>query len=44
MPVKSNYYPLDDESKDLDAENTQYYQELIGMLGFLIELGHIDIL
>ena len=31
-------------SKKLDAEGTRYYQELIGVLRWAIELGRVDIL
>ena len=40
MLLKSNYHI----SKEFDTERTQYYQELIGMLRWAIDLARIDIL
>jgi len=37
-------HPAEDTSKELDAEGTRYYQELIGVLRWAIELGRVDIL
>ena len=39
-PVVSNYHLAEDTSTELDAEGTQYYQELIGVLCWAIELTH----
>ena len=43
-PFASGYHPLEDTTKELDAEGTRYYQELIGVLRWAIELGRVDIL
>jgi len=40
----SNYHLSEDTSKELDAEGTRYFQELIGVLRWAIELGRVDIL
>ena len=37
------YRPEDDVSPELDQNDTTYYQELIGVLRWAIELGRIDI-
>ena len=43
-PYKSAYHPAHDTSAELDAEGIQYFQELIGMLRWAVELGRVDIL
>ena len=43
-PCASNYHPAEDTSKELDAAGIRYYQELIGVLRWAIELGRVDIL
>ena len=43
-PYVTGYHPSDDTGKELDAEGTQYFQELIGVLRWAIELGRIDML
>jgi hypothetical protein len=44
-PVSSqSYRPELDQSRELDAKRGQYYQSLIGVLRWICELGHIDIL
>lgn len=43
-PLKSNYRPEMDDSPELKAEGVQYYQELIGVLRWAVELGRVDIL
>ena len=42
-PLTTGYRPEDDISPELDADDTTYYQELIGILRWAIELGRIDI-
>ena len=44
MPFVTGYHPSEDTSKELDAEGMRYYQELIGVLRWAIELGRVDIL
>ena len=43
-PLPSGYHPAEDVTKELDASGTRYYQELIGVLRWAIELGRVDIL
>ena len=43
-PFVTGYHPSDDTGKELDAAGTQYFQELIGILRWAIELGRIDML
>ena len=43
-PFFSGYHPSTDTSKELDAEGTRYFQELIGILRWAIELGRVDML
>ena len=43
-PFVSGYHPSEDMTKELDSEGTRYYQELIGVLRWAIELGRVDIL
>ena len=40
----ATYHPADDVTKELDADGVQYYQELIGVIRWAIEIGRIDIL
>jgi hypothetical protein len=43
-PMTNSYVPELDGSPELDADDTQYFQELIGMLRWATELGRVDIL
>ena len=45
-PMKSAYRPeLElDNTAELKAEGVQYYQELVGVLRWAVELGRVDIL
>jgi Reverse transcriptase (RNA-dependent DNA polymerase) len=43
-PYHHNYKPEIDVSEVLDSEATTWYQQLIGMLRWICELGRIDIL
>ena len=38
-PLKQDYKPEEDKSKELDPEDAAYYQSLIGVLQWIIELG-----
>ena len=42
-PIQSTYHPELDESPELDAEDALYYQSLIGVLRWIVELGRVDI-
>ena len=44
MPMTSNYVPELDATPELSSSDTQYYQELIGILRWATELGRVDIL
>ena len=43
MPMRSTYQPELDISKELSTEESSYYQSLIGVLRWIVELGRIDI-
>eukprot|EP00980_Cylindrotheca_fusiformis_P006305 scaffold1352_cov144-Cylindrotheca_fusiformis.AAC.11 len=43
-PFVSGYHPSTDTTAELDAQGTQFYQELIGVLQWAIELGRVDML
>jgi Reverse transcriptase (RNA-dependent DNA polymerase) len=43
-PYHHNYKPELDVSKELEPEQITWYQQLIGMLSWICELGRIDIL
>ena len=40
----SGYHPSEDTSRELDTEGIRYFQELIGVLRWAIELDRVDIL
>ena len=42
-PITSGYRPEVDLSPPLDAERASYYQSLIGILRWIVELGRVDI-
>ena len=44
LPFSTGYHPSEDSSSELDSSGTRYYQELIGVLRWAIELGRVDIL
>ena len=43
-PMVSSYLPELDETPELEKDDIQYYQELIGVLRWATELGRVDIL
>ena len=43
-PLSQGYRPELDQSRELDAKRSQYYQSLIGVLRWICELGRVDIL
>ena len=43
-PLSSNYHPSEDTTKELDSSGVRYFQELIGVLRWAVELGRVDIL
>ena len=42
-PMTTSYLPKLDGTEELDADETQLFQEYIGMLRWAIELGRVDI-
>jgi len=42
-PISSNYRPEVDLSEELNDSDASYYQSLIGILRWMVELGRIDI-
>ncbi len=44
MPLSSGYRPELDFMPELSAQQTNYYQGLIGILRWVVELGRIDII
>ena len=43
-PLKPGYRPEMDDSCELKADGLQYYQDLVGVLRLIVELGRVDIL
>ena len=43
-PMPTSYAPELDSTPELDVEDVQYYQELIGMLRWGTEIGRVDVL
>jgi len=43
-PLTNGYRPETDVTQELKADGVQYYQELIGVLRWAVEIGRIDIL
>jgi hypothetical protein len=43
-PMASNYRPEEDVSDELQGADVNYFQELIGVLRWAIELGRVDIM
>ena len=43
-PMTGDYHPSDDVSAELTAVGLHYYQELIGVLRWAVEIGRLDIL
>ena len=43
-PMVSSYLPELDETPELEKDDVQYYQELIGVLRWATKLGQVDIL
>ena len=44
IPITSNYTPEVDASPELDDNDAAYYQSLIGILRWMVEMGRIDII
>lgn len=42
-PMTMNYSPELDQSEELDHESAAYYQSLIGILRWIVEMGRMDI-
>ena len=42
-PLMANYRPELDDTAELKADGVQWYQELIGMLRWAVEIGRVDI-
>ena len=42
-PISNNYRPEVDESEELNLVDAAYYQSLIGILRWIVELGRVDI-
>ena len=42
-PMSANYSPEVDGNPEHDEEDAAYYQSLIGMLRWIVEMGHMDI-
>ena len=42
-PMNSDYIPELDTSSELSSENITFFQEIIGMLRWAIEIGRVDI-
>ena len=44
MPLSADYHPELDMAPELDPRRANYYQGLIGVLRWIVELGRIDII
>ena len=42
-PLQSNYWPEIDITKELVEDDSSYYQSLIVVLRWIVELGQVDI-
>ena len=42
-PLPTSYHPELDCTAELDEEEAAYYQSMIGVLRWIVELGRIDI-
>ena len=42
-PLKASYRPELNVNPKLDATNAAYHQSLIGVLRWIVELGHVDV-
>ena len=42
--MSTSYHPSEDVTKELNVEVVQFYQELIGILRWAVEIGRVDIL
>ena len=42
-PISTTYRPELDTSRELDSTDSAYYQSLIGILRWMVELGRVDI-
>ena len=43
-PLPANYRPEFDMTEELEGEEASYYQSLVGILRWMVELGRIDII
>ena len=43
-PISSGYCPKLDETEELSPEDALHYHSLIGVLRWIVELGHVDII
>jgi len=43
-PSSSEYYPAEDTNLELDSNELQYFQDMIGVLRWDIEIERVDIL
>ena len=44
IPMSTSYHPIEDVTKELNFEGVQFYQELIGVLRWAVEIGRVGIL
>ena len=42
--MSTSYHPSEYVTKELNVEGVQFYQELIGILRWAVEIGRVDIL
>ena len=42
--MATTYHPSEDVTKEMNSEGLEVYQELIGILGWAVEIGRVDIL
>ena len=42
--MSTSYHPSEDVTKELNVEGVQFYQNIIGILRWAVEIGRVDIL
>ena len=42
--MSTSYRPSEDVTKELNVEGVQFYQEMIGIIRWAVEIGRVDIL
>ena len=43
-PMSTSYHPSEDVTKELNVEGVQFYQEIIGILRWAVEIGIVNMI